>query len=147
MDGEERRAWADAVLVGECAEGDEVIVNVEALDLGLGSGGFDVVHVNLTRGLEDAGRPDLNVLKLNYSSLQHPVEPVEPRGAGDRIAVRDAGARVSSCTASSLRRRGPRRRRPRGSASATSRRRAARSPGRSRATSPSFASAGCSPAT
>ena len=33
-------------------EGDEVVVNVAALDLGLGSGGFDVVHVNLTRGLE-----------------------------------------------------------------------------------------------
>ena len=32
-----------------------MIVNVEALDLGLGSGGFDVVHVNLTRGLEVAG--------------------------------------------------------------------------------------------
>ncbi len=31
-----------------------MIVNVQALDLGLGSGGFDVVHVNLTRGL-DAG--------------------------------------------------------------------------------------------
>ena len=38
-------------MVGELREGDEVVVNVEALDLGLGSGGFDVVHVNLTRGL------------------------------------------------------------------------------------------------
>ena len=38
-----------------CAEGDEVIVNTEALDLGLGSGGFDVVHVNLTRGLDGGG--------------------------------------------------------------------------------------------
>ena len=32
-----------------------VVVNVQALDLGLGSGGFDVVHVNLTRGLGAAG--------------------------------------------------------------------------------------------
>ena len=31
-----------------------MVVNVAALDLGLGSGGFDVVHVNLTRGLERA---------------------------------------------------------------------------------------------
>ena len=38
-------------------EGDEVVVNTEALDLGLGSGGFDVVHVNLTRGLEGGGAP------------------------------------------------------------------------------------------
>ncbi len=36
-------------------EGDEVVVNVAALDLALGSGGFDVVHVNLTRGLEGGG--------------------------------------------------------------------------------------------
>ena len=56
VDGEERPAWADRSLVGEAAEGDEVIVNTEALDLGLGSGGFDVVHVNLTRGLGAAGR-------------------------------------------------------------------------------------------
>ena len=33
-----------------------MIVNTEALDLGLGSGGFDIVHVNLTRGLD--GRRD-----------------------------------------------------------------------------------------
>ena len=135
------------MLVGECAEGDEVVVNVEALDLGLGSGGFDVVHVNLTRGLEDDGRADLNVFKLNYSSLQHPVEPVEPEERATARRLDDAGARLLSCTASSRRRRGPRRRRPRGSASATSRRRAARSPGRSRATSRSSESAGCSPAT
>ena len=53
--GERRPAWADAALLGEMREGDEVVVNVAALDLGLGSGGFDVVHVNLTRGLEGAG--------------------------------------------------------------------------------------------
>ena len=56
VDGERRRAWADEVLLGEMREGDEVVVNVAALDLGLGSGGFDIVHVNLTRGLEGAGR-------------------------------------------------------------------------------------------
>lgn len=78
VEGEERRAWADETLVGEVLEGDEVIVNVEALDLGLGSGGFDVIHANLTRGLDAPGRAELNVLKLNYTSLQHPVEPVEP---------------------------------------------------------------------
>jgi hypothetical protein len=74
---EERRAWADPVLVGEVREGDEVIVNVEALDLGLGSGGFDVVHANLSRGLEGGGGRGAHVMKLNYSSLQHAVEPAE----------------------------------------------------------------------
>jgi len=77
VDGERRRAWSDAALVGEVRHGDEVIVNTEALDLGLGSGGYDVVHVNLTRGLDAAGSQGPHVMKLNYTSLQHPVEPVE----------------------------------------------------------------------
>jgi Protein of unknown function (DUF3866) len=75
--GQPRRAWADTALVGAVAEGDEVIVNTAALDLGLGSGGFDVVHVNLTRGLEGESPAADHVMKLNYTSLQHPVEPVE----------------------------------------------------------------------
>jgi hypothetical protein len=75
--GERRPAWADEVLLGEMRVGDEVVVNGAALDLDLGSGGFDVVHVNLTRGLEAGERADEHVLKLNYTSLQHPVEPVE----------------------------------------------------------------------
>lgn len=77
IDGEARPAWADRGLVGEVREGDEVVVNTEALDLGLGSGGFDVVHVNLTRGLEGSGVAGAHVMKLNYTSLQHSVEPVE----------------------------------------------------------------------
>ena len=78
VDGERRPAWADTALLGEMREGDEVVVNVAALDLGLGSGGFDVVHVNLTRGLEGGGAAGgEHVIKLNYTSLQHPVEPVE----------------------------------------------------------------------
>ena len=76
--GERRRAWADPAMVGEAQVGDEVIVNVAAVDLRLGSGGFDLVHVNLTRGLE-AGEtpPGVHVMKLNYTSLQHAVDPVE----------------------------------------------------------------------
>ncbi len=76
--GERRPAWADEVLLGEMREGDEVVVNVAALDLELGSGGFDVVHVNLTRGLEGGGvEGDAHVMKLNYTSLQHPVDQAE----------------------------------------------------------------------
>jgi Protein of unknown function (DUF3866) len=74
---ERRPAWADEALVGEMREGDEVVVNVAALDLGLGSGGFDVVHVNLTRGLAGGADGEEHVIKLNYTSLQHPVAPVE----------------------------------------------------------------------
>jgi hypothetical protein len=89
VDGERRPAWADTGLLGEMRAGDEVVVNVAALDLGLGSGGFDVVHVNLTRGLEGMRAPEVDpgaatsrgggphVMKLNYTSIQHPVDPVE----------------------------------------------------------------------
>jgi hypothetical protein len=94
VEGERRPAWADTALLGEMREGDEVVVNTAALDLGLGSGGFDVVHVNLTRGLEGGAERE-HVLKLNYTSLQHPVEPVElpvrlsgperPRGEPKRV--------------------------------------------------------------
>jgi hypothetical protein len=77
IEGERRRAWADEVLLGEMREGDEVVVNVAAIDLSLGSGGFDVVHVNLTRGLEGEGEGDAHVMKLNYTSLQHQVEPAD----------------------------------------------------------------------
>jgi hypothetical protein len=91
VDGERRPAWADEALLGETREGDEVVVNVEALDLGLGSGGFDVVHVNLTRGLRGGGAPEgEHVMKLNYTSLQHPVDPVETRGCN---ALRSPGSR------------------------------------------------------
>ncbi len=82
--GDERRtAIADVALVGPSQAGDDVIVNVEAVELGLGSGGADIVHVNLTRGLGGAGTPGAHVMKLNYTSLQHAVLPVEEGGDGD----------------------------------------------------------------
>jgi Protein of unknown function (DUF3866) len=75
--GRPRAAIADVAMVGAARMGDEVVVNVQALDLGLGSGGFDIVHVNLTRGLAGDGAPGASVMKLNYTSLQHAVAPVE----------------------------------------------------------------------
>jgi hypothetical protein len=89
VDGERRPAWIDRELLGEAREGDEVVVNVAARDLGLGSGGFDVVHVNLSRGLDAPPAGDAHVMKLNYTSLQHPVEPAEPPlPARGRISLR-----------------------------------------------------------
>jgi hypothetical protein len=75
-DGRERTAIAYPALTGPVEPGDEVIVNTEAQDLGLGSGGFDVVHANLAR-LPDAAPAGAHVMKLNYTSLQHSVDPVE----------------------------------------------------------------------
>jgi hypothetical protein len=96
VDGRPRPAWADMVLLGKMREGDEVVVNVAALDLGLGSGGFDVVHVNLTRGLEGGGAPDgEHVIKLNYTSLQHPVAPVEVEAGEKSPQAAETGAPVA----------------------------------------------------
>jgi hypothetical protein len=94
VDGERRAAWADDALLGEMREGDEVVVNVAALDLGLGSGGFDIVHVNLTRGLGAGGGEGEHVMKLNYTSLQHPVVPIELAAfAGGRGNAKGASER------------------------------------------------------
>lgn len=76
--GESRAAYADVGMVGNCQVGDDVVVNVEAVDLKLGSGGSDVVLVNLTRGLHARVNASRHVMKLNYSPLQHAVSPVEP---------------------------------------------------------------------
>ena len=77
VEGEERPAVAYEELTGPNEVGDEVVVNVAARDLELGSGGFDIVHVNLTRGLAGTGIEDAHVMKLNYTPLQHAIDPVE----------------------------------------------------------------------
>jgi Protein of unknown function (DUF3866) len=77
LEGRSRRAIADVALVGAAEVGDELIVNTQALDLDLGSGGFDIVHVNLTRGLRAADAGEANVMKLNFTSLQHTVTTVD----------------------------------------------------------------------
>jgi hypothetical protein len=70
-------AIADTALCGPVQAGDEVLVNTTARELGLGSGGFDIVHANLTRGLDSQPAAQDHVLKLNYTSLQHEVDPLE----------------------------------------------------------------------
>jgi len=57
-------------LTGPVAVGDEVLVNVQARELGLGSGGFDILYANLTRGLDLAPDPGAHVMKLPYTPLQ-----------------------------------------------------------------------------
>jgi hypothetical protein len=57
-------------LTGPVALDDDVLVNVQARELGLGSGGFDVLHANLTRGLGLRADDGAHVMKLPYTSLQ-----------------------------------------------------------------------------
>ena len=84
--GERRPAIAYTDLTGPVEPGDDVVVNVAALDLGLGSGGFDIVHANLTRGLDGVADPAAHVMKLNYTSLQHAVDPIEAEASSGSAA-------------------------------------------------------------
>ena len=68
-------------LTGPVALGDEVIVNTQARELELGTGGFDVLYVNLTRGLDLPAESDAHVMKLPYTPLQHAVRHAEEDGA------------------------------------------------------------------
>ena len=68
-------------LTGPVALGDDVIVNVQARELGLGSGGFDVLHVNLTRGLGLPPPSRAHVMKLPYTPVQHAARHAEEEAA------------------------------------------------------------------
>jgi hypothetical protein len=68
VDGQPCVAYPE--LTGPVALGDDVLVNVQARELGLGSGGFDVLHANLTRGLELRPERDAHVMKLPYTPAQ-----------------------------------------------------------------------------
>jgi Protein of unknown function (DUF3866) len=79
VDGEPCVAYPG--LTGPVAVGDEVVVNTQAQALGLGSGGFDVLYLNLTRGLALEPEAGAHVVKLPYTpvqlALRHAEEDVE----------------------------------------------------------------------
>jgi hypothetical protein len=81
-------------LTGAVALGDDVIVNTQASELQLGSGGFDVLHVNLTRGLDLPADPDAHVMKLPYTPIQLAVRHAEE---DDEPATSLAGLPVVCC--------------------------------------------------
>ena len=85
-------------LTGPVALGDDVLVNVQAVELGLGSGGFDVLHANLTRGLDLAPEEGAHVMKLPYTSLQHAVRHVGGAWAPDELSADLAGFPVVCCS-------------------------------------------------
>ena len=92
------RAYTLTQLIGAVAVGDRVVVNTTAVDLGLGTGGWHVVHWNLTGDAPtDAGehagaRPGAG-MKLRYTSLQVAVENAESADVVDvgRMPVVAAG--------------------------------------------------------
>jgi len=64
------RAYVLTQLIGTVAVGDQVVFNTTAVDLGLGTGGWHVVHWNLAHadGITLPGGG--HVMKLRYTSLQ-----------------------------------------------------------------------------
>jgi hypothetical protein len=82
-------------LTGPVALEDEVLVNVQARELGLGSGGFDVLYANLTRGLDLAPEEGAHVMALPYTPLQHARVHVEEAG---EPTVELAGMPVVCCS-------------------------------------------------
>lgn len=82
-------------LTGPVALGDEVLVNAQARELGLGSGGFDVLVANLTRGLGLAPQPGAHVMTLPYTPMQAAVRFAEET---DELAEALDGMPVVLCT-------------------------------------------------
>src|SRR4051794_22990448 len=63
------RAYVLPQLTGNVAEGDRVVVNTTAVELGLGTGGWHVVHWNLEREIWNERGPG-HIIKGRYTSLQ-----------------------------------------------------------------------------
>lgn len=63
------RAYALTELIGTVAVGDRVVLNTTAVGLGLGTGGWHVVHWNLSRDALDLPGPG-HIMKVRYTSLQ-----------------------------------------------------------------------------
>jgi hypothetical protein len=82
-------------LTGPVALGDEVIVNTQARELELGSGGFDVLYANLTRGLELLPESGAHVMKLPYT----PAQSVRRHGEEERTLPETlAGLPIVCCS-------------------------------------------------
>lgn len=80
------RAYVLTQLTGSVAEGDRVVLNTTAVDLGLGTGGWHFVHWNLER--EEWVEPGPgHILKARYTSLQADVGSTEEHLDDEQSAV------------------------------------------------------------
>ncbi|MGH3011342.1 MAG: DUF3866 family protein, partial [Gaiellaceae bacterium] len=97
LEVDERSCVAYPALTGPVALGDDVLVNDQSVELGLGSGGFDVLHANLTRGLRLPAETEAHVMKLPYTPLQHAVAHEEESWPEDGVGEL-AGLPVVCCS-------------------------------------------------
>jgi hypothetical protein len=82
------RAYVLTQLTGDVASDDEVVVNTTAVDLGLGTGGWHVVHWNLSRRTLEQPGPG-HIMKVRYTSLQCDTGAAEESALAP--AARDGG--------------------------------------------------------
>jgi len=82
-------------VTGSVALDDEVLVNCQARELELGSGGFDVLYANLTQGLGLPAAAGAHVIKLPYSPAQFAAMHAEE---SDELAAELAGMPVVCCS-------------------------------------------------
>jgi len=80
LDGKAERAYVLPQLTGRVESGDAVVVNTTAVDLGLGTGGWHVVHWNLSRDHWSEPGPG-HIMKARYTSLQADVGSTEEHWA------------------------------------------------------------------
>jgi hypothetical protein len=93
--GTAERAYALTALTGPTAVGHRVVVNTTAVELGLGTGGWHVVHWDLDR--DELVRPgDGHVVKLRYTSLQADVGAAEEHHGEPPAEL--GGTPVVACT-------------------------------------------------
>lgn len=78
IDGADQRAYNLPELTGAVSVGDEVVCNTTAVSLGLGTGGWHVVHWNLSRRTLDQPGGG-HIMKVRYTSLQADTGAAEER--------------------------------------------------------------------
>lgn len=94
LDTDAGRAYALTELVGTVAVGDQVVLNTTAVGLGLGTGGWHVVHWNLARRTLDQPGPG-HIMKVRYTSLQADTGAAEEH---HQVPADLAGTPVVACT-------------------------------------------------
>jgi hypothetical protein len=82
LDVDGRACIAYPRLTGPVEPGDVVLVNTQAVDLELGSGGFDVLYANLTRGLHLPAEDGAHVMLHPYAPGQQAARFVEEQSPG-----------------------------------------------------------------
>lgn len=81
-------------ITGACAQGDQVLLNTTAVELGLGTGGYHFVVANLSRP-ERKATGSGHIMKLRYTPLQLRVEAGGERDDGEGLSENASLERIA----------------------------------------------------